>query len=292
MSSFMEREQPRSLVTSKLGEPSSSNWRDWLGRLLIAPKVAPGGVHIDPVGREAPDPRHWPSDVQAAWFSREMDLFRGCLQVENLGEQESVLDDLSKFYGLATDECRRRCLHWEDLSLEEWRAGDRTTGEGLTDFYESIHSWNFDLLWYANLQASGFAFPASVLAARFAQQHCAGRDHLDFGSGVGATSQLFGRLGFSSTLADVSKPLLEFARWRLQRHGDGAKFLDLKTTPLPSAAYDIVTAIDALILVPDFDGAVIDILLALKPGVWMLADFVVREMAPDKNTYNLFEINL
>ena len=280
-----------SMQLSQIGEPARESWRHWLGSLLLIPKTAASGPHIDPIEQRAPEPRLWPRDVQVAWLSREMELFRDCLRLGDMSERDSVLDDLSKYYALPREECRQRCLDWEDWSLEEWRARDRTSGAELMDFYDQAHSWNFDLLWYAYLQSCGFETPASVLAALVAQRYSAGPDHLDFGSGVGATSQLFARLGFSTTLADISKPMLEFASWRLQRHGDNAKFLDLKTTTLPPKAYDIITAIDTLVLVPDFDATIKSIHRALKPGGWLLTDFRfdVREKNCEKVAFHLYD---
>ena len=202
---------------------------------------------------------------------------------------KSVLDDLSTYYHLSPEECKLRCLHWEEWSVREWRQGDRSTREGLQAFYDSLQSWSFDLLWYAYLQSCGYGFPSSVIAARFARHRCVGGTHLDFGSGVGVTAQLFSRLGLTSTLADVSKPLLDFACWRLARHGDRAEPLLLSSANLPTAAYDIVTAVDTLVHVPDFDATVRDLHRAIRPGGWLLTNFDVRKQGPDETAWHLYD---
>jgi len=218
-----------------------------------------------------------------------MELFRDCLRIDGLDVRACVLDDLSRYYHFPPEECRSRCLHWEELSVNEWRSADRSTPEGLQDFYNSIESWSFDLLWYAYLQSCGFGFPSSVVAARWALQKCPGGNHLDFGSGVGVTGQLFGRLGFTSTGADVSRPLLEFARWRVQRHGDSATFLDLTSQTLPSAHFDIVTATDSLVHVPDFDATARQLHQAIKPGGWLMTNFDVRPKGADESAWHLYD---
>jgi 2-polyprenyl-3-methyl-5-hydroxy-6-metoxy-1,4-benzoquinol methylase len=263
-------------------------WRERLERLLIVPQQSAQGLHIDPIEHPPPDPKSWPEDWRAAWFSSEMQQFRDCLRNADFDVRGSVLDDLSRYYRLPPEECRLRCLHWEEWSVREWRQRDRTTRDGLQAFYNSIQSWSFDLMWYAYLQACGYGSPASVIAVRFALQHCIGRTHLDFGSGIGATAQLFSRLNFTSTLADVSKPLLDFACWRLARHGDGAKPLLLTSGNLPTATYDIVTAIDTLVHVPDFGATAHDLHRSLRPGGWLLTNFDVRKKGANETAWHLY----
>lgn len=263
--------------------------REGIQRILFVPLQSKQGRHIDPAEVGPVVTRDWPKDQRAVWFSAEMEMFRQCLRIADQDVREAILDDLSKYYGYSPEECVVRCLHWEKWSVREWQAGDRNTREGLQAFYDSVQSWSFDLLWYSYLQACGYGFPASVLAVRFAQQHCPGGSHLDLGSGIGVTSQLFGRLGFSSTLADVSKPLLEFAHWRLDRRGDRARALNLTSTEIPTAAYDIVTAIDTLGHVPDFDATVRDIHRAIRPGGWLLTNLNVREKGADESAWHFYD---
>jgi SAM-dependent methyltransferase len=255
----------------------SPTFKDRLIRAFIAPKgVASQGKHLDPAELPPPDVLVWPREQRAAWGSPEMDVFRSCLRIGSMDERSSVLDDLSKFHSLSPQECLERCLHWERWSVSEWKSGDRTTTDGLQAFYDSVQSWSFDLSWYAYNQAMGFGYPASVLAVKFAREHVPGGAHLDFGSGVGVTSQLFRRFGFSSTLGDVSKPLLDFASFRHERRGERIPLLNLAASPMPDAAYDIVTAVDTLVHVPVFSETVRALHRAIRPGGWLLANFDVR----------------
>jgi hypothetical protein len=52
------------------------------------------------------------------------------------------------------------------------------------------------------LQAEGYGYLTSVFALRTIAARGHGRAHLDFGSGVGVTSQLFVRAGYETTFAD------------------------------------------------------------------------------------------
>jgi SAM-dependent methyltransferase len=260
--------------------------------LLVPPPGGKQGTHLDPLDLPKPDSRWWPKDQRRAWESGTMAVFRDCLRFEGLDVREAVLDDLATYHRLSPDECRERCLNWEKWSVEEWSASDRSTPEGLQAFYDSVQSWSFDLLWYGYLQSSGFGFPVSPLSVRFAQERCPNGNHLDFGSGVGLTSQLFGRLGFTTTLADVSKSLLDFAAFRLERRGDRASYLNLTSAELPTAEYDVVTAVDTLVHVPDFDKTVRDLHRAIRPNGYLLTNFDVRPKDVVESAWHLYDDSL
>ena len=203
--------------------------------------------------------------------------------------RDGVLDDLATYFELDPDECVTRCRHWEQASVAEWQAADRGSPEGLRDFYQSVTSWSFDLLWYAYLQAEGYRLPVGVMAARYlAARNARGGRHLDFGSGVGTNAQLFSRLGFTSCLADVSTPLLDFARFRLDRRGDRASFLDLNDTAIRAGSYEVITAIDTLTHVPDVRATLATLHDALVEGGWLIANFDVRQRA-DESAWHLYD---
>ena len=259
--------------------------RKFLDALLI-PIQAGQGQHVDPELLTEFD-GSISSNHNVVHFS-EMDVFKGCLTKDGISVRASILDDLSNFYDLPIEECVRRCLHWEELSVKEWKSGDRSSPDGLRDFYNSVQSWSFDLMWYAYLQATGHAYPAAVVAANFSAQEVLGRHHLDFGSGIGVTSQLFARRGYNTTLADISRPLLDFARWRLERHGDPAKYIDLNIDTLPQSAYDCITALDTLVHVPDFEDTALELHRALKPDGLLFANFDVRDRSAESSAWHLY----
>lgn len=205
--------------------------------------------------------------------------------------RESVLDDLSSYFGLPPDECVRRCRDWEQWSVVEWSKRPRETEADLRDFYLTTTSWCFDLLWYAYLQAEGCAYPVSVAITDCLPKAGTGSRHLDFGSGVGVTAQLFRSLGYEADLADVSTSLLEFARWRLERRGVVARYLDLNLCELEGEAYDVITAIDTLVHVPDVAETVRQLHRAMKPDGILFANFDVRPPTPE-NAWHLYSDDL
>ncbi len=260
-------------------------------KLFPPPPPLRQGVHPDPGDPETPpvDPEIWSKAQQQAFASAEMELFRACLRLPGAPDvRAAVLDDLSSYSGLPPDECVGRCRNWESWSVEEWLAADRSGTDRSTNFYRTTESWAFDLLWYAYMQTEGYGYPTSVLALRAIAGRGNGRAHLDFGSGVGVTSQLFARAGYETTLADISTSLLDFARHRLSRRGEAARFIDLNDEKLETDRYDVITALDTLVHVPDLADVVAGLHGALRPGGWLVTNFDVRPPSPE-NAWHLYE---
>ena len=252
------------------------------------------GLHPDPATTplRPSDRARWTQRQRRAFDSREMELFRAALTLPPRDDvRAGILDDLSTFYGYPPEECVERCLHWEELSTREWQSADRTSRDGLLAFYNSTTSWSFDLLWYAYLQAEGLEYPVHVAMAQTSGKLSHGRRHLDFGSGVGVTSQLFSALGYTSTLADVSQTLMAFARFRLERRGVEAGYIDLNVAGLPAASFDVITAADTLAHVPDVAATAAMLHSALAPGGLLFANFDVRPKTPE-NAWHLYDDDL
>jgi SAM-dependent methyltransferase len=115
-------------------------------------------------------------------------------------------------------------------------------------------------------------------------------EHLDFGAGAGVTSQLFSSLGYRTTLADISSSLLAFARFRLERRGTSATYVDLNSQRLDAVRYDVITAIDTLVHVPDIAGTSKQLHDALRPGGMLFANFDVRPKSTDNgNAWHLYD---
>ena len=270
------------------------SWARRISGLLFPPPCLVQGIHPDPLdpAAPAPDPRSWSKAQRDAFTSQEMGWFRASLRLPEVADvRAAVLDDLSSYSGLTPDQCVERCRNWESWSVEEWFAADRSDINGLTNFYRTTESWAFDLLWYAYLQAAGYAYPSSVLALRATAGQGRGRAHLDFGSGVGVTSQLFGKAGYETTLADVSTSLLDFARYRFSRRGEAARFVDLNDEKLETGRYDVITALDTLTHIPDLAEVAASLHGALKPGGWLITNFDVRPPSK-KNAPFLYEDDL
>jgi cyclopropane fatty-acyl-phospholipid synthase-like methyltransferase len=66
---------------------------------------------------------------------------------------------------------------------------------------------------------------------------------LNFGAGVATAGLLFDRLGWQVTCADVSVPLLQFAKWRVKDRGVAIRVIDLHDERLPEDAFDVICAV-------------------------------------------------
>lgn len=263
---------------------------------LTLEKQLKQGPHPDPLDsrQSKPDPAIWSARQRSAHASPEMHAYRAGLLLEDRSDvRTSILDDLSAHFGLSPAECVQRCIDWEQWSVQEWSAKKRESSESLTEFYRTTHSWAFDLSWYAYLQSEGFYYPVHVVIARAlpASLRSRGGRHLDFGSGIGDAGQLFARLGFETTLADISTSLLAFARFRLERRGEHAEFLDLNEVSPGVAQYDFITAIDTLVHVPDLPSTARLLHRALKPGGCLFTNFDVRPPTPE-NAWHLYQDDL
>jgi 2-polyprenyl-3-methyl-5-hydroxy-6-metoxy-1,4-benzoquinol methylase len=257
--------------------------------------------HPDPEapGYAPPDPAARSPLWRAASTSREMAAYRAALMLPGQPTiRAAILDDLGTRYDLPPDACVERARHWEEWSAREWQDRPRDTREAIADFYNTVQSWSFDLAWYAYLQAEQAVYPTSVVAARVVLDRLRGQTAdrvngtdrlrcLDFGSGAGDLAQLLLALGHGADLADASRPLLEFAQWRLARRGQHPTCIDLNTTALPPRAYDVIFAKDVLVHVPDFAEAVTSLHTALRPGGLLLATFDTRPPSPE-NAWHLY----
>jgi len=110
------------------------------GRLFPSPPVLQQGPHPDPLdpATPPPDPQGWPEARQEAFASAEMEMFRASLRLPGIPDvRAAVLDDLSTYSGLPVEECVERCRNWEKWSVKEWSAADRSSQDGMTDFYRT-----------------------------------------------------------------------------------------------------------------------------------------------------------
>jgi 2-polyprenyl-3-methyl-5-hydroxy-6-metoxy-1,4-benzoquinol methylase len=166
---------------------------------------------------------------EALLLPGESDIARSCLR------------ELSEFYGISAAEAQRACESAVAGAKQEWESGPRQTKQQVLDFYRGTRSYVFEHMWWhaTSLEKNS----ANVAIADLAMQRGA-RDYLDLGSGVGANGLLFARLGMRVTLADISSTMLDFARWRFQRRGIAATFIDLNEQELPPGRFDFATAVD------------------------------------------------
>ncbi len=176
---------------------------------------------------------------------------------------ESGLRELAEYFGISREQARRQCEAALAESKREWEAAPRRTPDEIKAFYRSTRSYVFEHVWWHATDTA--VNSANVEILNFARSRSA-RHYLDFGSGVGANTILFARHGFTVTLADVSATMLDFARWRLQRRGIAAEFIDLNRQVLPQERFDFATAVDVLEHLPQPKTELAQLSHTLKDG--------------------------
>ena len=95
-----------------------------------AAPITESGTHVDPAELPPLDPREWGAKHAALVASPEMATFRDGLRLGTDDIRTSVLSELATYHDVSPDEALKRCLHWEEISLQEWRdVEDLVAGE-------------------------------------------------------------------------------------------------------------------------------------------------------------------
>lgn len=176
----------------------------------------------------------------------------------------SGLRELCEFYGIGREEALSRAQSAVRASKKVWNSRPRLSPSEVIDFYDTCEEYVFEhVYWHATLTEGETL--ANVAILEYAQEQGI-RSYLDLGGGVGANLILFAQAGLQVATADVSGPMLAFARWRMERRGLPATFIDLKTDPLPEGSFELMTTIDVLEHVPDPLSTLAGARSALTPG--------------------------
>jgi 2-polyprenyl-3-methyl-5-hydroxy-6-metoxy-1,4-benzoquinol methylase len=157
--------------------------------------------------------------------------------------QELTLE-LADFLGLSVPEIEARLSDATKRFTTEWqeRVTDPRDEKAVTRFYNESETELFDLArWH-----SEDPIHYRTLMCCDAALGRSGREYLDYGSGIGSDALIFGAAGFSVTLADVSEPLLAFAKWRCDQRGLSVRTIDLKRDELPADHFNAVVCFDVL----------------------------------------------
>src|SRR5262245_15258993 len=189
--------------------------------------------------------------------------------------EDGILDELAAYFtGATREQLQRRCREATLRLRDEWHEAKPGDAGSIARFYDQSESYIFELMWWHTLRDDNGPL-AYVLALDFARRHGC-RRYLDFGSGVGSGSIIFARHAFACTLADISSPMLRFARWRLDRRAIPATYIDLKTDALPAAAFDLITAMDVFEHLADPVATVDQLAPALTPGGYLFGRFAAK----------------
>ncbi len=208
-------------------------------------------------------------DARRAWLDI---LTRG----RNADPVQAVLEELTGFSGLPIEEVEKIAANSNSITAQKWAEADRSTPEGMRQFYASVSNWVFGTLNYHAQQALLPHAPLPVIVAEELHEAEPG-EFLDFGAGVGTASLLFDKIGWRVTAADVSPPLMEFAAWRFRQRGVSIPVIDLNATELESDKYDVIAGFNTMAHIVDVRPTIETLWRALKPGGLLIFDIDSRE---------------
>jgi SAM-dependent methyltransferase len=158
--------------------------------------------------------------------------------------RQELTIELSEYFGSPVWEIETQLADATARFTDEWRQRitDPTDEREVTRFYNESKTELFDLArWHAEDTIHYRTLVCADIAARRP-----GRAYLDYGSGIGSDALVFASAGFDVTLADISSPLLAFAKWRCERRGFRVQTVDLKRESPPPARFDAVVCFDVL----------------------------------------------
>jgi 2-polyprenyl-3-methyl-5-hydroxy-6-metoxy-1,4-benzoquinol methylase len=217
-------------------------------------------------------------------------IWRAAITQDQTSDPKDVaVAELMEYYKLPKEEVERRCVDWEDISIDEWKAKDRSTPEGLLDFYQTQTSWIFDTMWYHAEQFTEVKPPCGVNVAEGLTRYSDLKPghHFDFGAGPGTSSLFFHKLGWRVSLGDISTSFQEFAKWRLAKHGVPATFYDTAHDKLPAEEFDLITAFDVIAHVADAAKTIKELRASLKPNGYLVFNIDSRPMT-ERTAWHLY----
>ena len=176
----------------------------------------------------------------------------------------SLIRELAEYLGYPEKQVFERCRVGAGELAGAWQAAAPRGAEQVSEFYRQNDAYLYDLTWWHALADDDSAL-SQVEALELARGYRA-RTVLDFGSGIGSLGLLLARNGLDVTLAEINPALNDYARWRFERRGLSARFLDVGAEELPEAAFDFVSAVDVLEHVPDPRSVLLSLAAALRPG--------------------------
>ena len=242
--------------------------------MTVAESRLTPGARIDPLapGYVPPSLSALGEGWRSALASQEFAAYQRTLLLPGIADcRTAILDDLSTFYQGEPQECLSRCVGGDARRVSGWPEADAATSAGLQARADVMASSSFDLAWGVHLQAAGAEYPAAVVAARLLLPPAQAPRCLDVGAGAGDLAQLLVALGYTVDLAEHRRTLLKFARWRLERRGLQAGYLDLNDVTLPPHEYDAIMVHPAVTRSAGFEVTVPALHRALKPGGLLLA---------------------
>ncbi|MDS4021783.1 MAG: mycofactocin biosynthesis glycosyltransferase MftF [Candidatus Competibacter sp.] len=174
----------------------------------------------------------------------------------------ATVAELAGYLAQPLDRVEARCRGAAASLAQAWRVAAPATPGDVAAFYRKIDHYLYDLTWWHALQEDDSAL-VQWRALETALAHRA-RAALDFGSGIGSLGLLLAQQGLAVTLAEINPLLRDYARWRFDRQGLKARFLE--PSAIPVGEFDFVSAVDVIEHLPEPRAVLAQLAAALRPG--------------------------
>ena len=158
--------------------------------------------------------------------------------------KSNLVLELAEYLNMPNSEIERLCRLSVRLMKKAWLSTDRSTTAQVIKFYQEPNHYLFELVWWHSL-VEDRRFLDSVICMKYAMQKGLYK-FLDFGCGIGSHSIMMAHHGFDTSMFDVSKQLIDFAKWRMSRRGCRFKAFVGNGNWMPESTYDFILVLDVL----------------------------------------------
>lgn len=157
----------------------------------------------------------------------------------------NAVDELEAYAKLPRSEVERLLYHGVEEFAREWNEKYRDLPDARSRFYDESMTQIFFVMQNNALRSDLSSPYLYVYAAEWAKE-LGTKTYADYGCGTGSGAFFFARQGIKTTCADISARMLDFVKWRFQRRGLKADFLNIKERPLPKNSFDMITCFHVL----------------------------------------------
>lgn len=175
-----------------------------------------------------------------------------------------------------------------EIAAQEWLTQNPTTEDQVALYYDQSTIQVLEQLQWHSEPGSSLTdgLNAAILAQRYKFNTI-----LDYGCGIGSHMIYYSKQGVRVTGYDISDPVIQFARWRLEEYQVEAQIIDGKEQPL-EGRYDMALSLHTLEHILDPAQALKDLANAVKTGgiLYICAPFFEDEERP-MHLHSAFDLN-
>jgi len=197
----------------------------------------------------------------------------------------NFLDELEEYSKLPRSEVEHLFYNGTEVYAKEWEGKYKNDPEARVKFYDKSFTHIFFVMHNSAIRTENSS-PLIYLYALDWAKRLNVRNHLDYGAGTGSGAMFFAREGIDTTVADISSRMLDFSKWRFERRGLSAEYLNLKQNKLPKKTFDLITCFHVLQHVEDPVATMRELRGALKENGILVVNGALRKdperpMQPD-----------